>query len=119
MTEHVDQIVAGLLAGAVVVLGLALADVSAIVTSIAGLAGLGGALAAERVAAAERGVSLSGLIRPPAVRYVLIAFPFLFVVSAAGEEHLVAAVGAAVLTQAAYVRLWRATRATDPRAAGR
>ncbi len=106
-----DRLVLALIGGAVVLLGLALAGVSAIITSAAGLAGLGAALAAELAAAREHGVPVAGLPRPPAMRYILIAFPFLVAVSAAGEEHVVASVGAAVLTQAAYVRIWRAREA--------
>lgn len=107
-----DRLVLALIGGAIVLLGLALADVSAIVTSVAGLAGLGVALAAELSAARERGVAVGVLPRPPAPRYLLIAFPFLVAVSAAGEEHVLACVGAAVLTQAAYVRTWRSREAT-------
>jgi hypothetical protein len=85
--------------------------VSALITSAAGIAGLGAALAAELATARERGVAIGALPRPPATRYILIAFPFLIAVSAAGEEHVVACVGAAVLTQAAYVRIWRTREA--------
>lgn len=105
-----DRILVALLAAAVALLALALADLPVVVTSLAGLAGLALALGAERAAARAAGVALGALPRPPSWHYVLIAFPFLIAVSAAGEEHLLACVGAAVLTQAAYVRRWRATR---------
>jgi hypothetical protein len=103
-----DRVLVALLALAAALLAVALADLPAIATSVAGLAGLAVALGAERDAARDGGVPLGALERPPALHYVLIAFPFLFAVSAAGEEHLLACVGAAVLTQAAYVRRWRA-----------
>jgi len=104
-----DRILVVLLAFAVVLLALALADLPVVVTSLAGIVGLGAALGAERAAARSTGAALGVLPRPPAWHYVLIAFPFLIAVSAAGEKHLLAAVGAAVLTQAAYVRRWRAS----------
>lgn len=105
-----DRILVALIALAVALLALALADLPAVVTSVVGVGGLAVALAAERAQARGAGVALGALPRPPAWHYILIAFPFLIAVSAAGEEHLLAAVGAAVLTQAAYVRRWRTAR---------
>lgn len=104
-----DRILVALIALAVVLLALALADLPAVVTSATGVGGLAVALAAERAEARAAGVTLAALPRPPTWRYIVIAFPFLIAVSAAGEEHLLACVGAAVLTQAAYVRRWRAS----------
>ncbi|WP_372790482.1 hypothetical protein [Paraconexibacter sp.] len=102
-----DTILIGLLGGAVALLGLALADVSAVVTSLLGVAALAAAGAVEVRAARAAGVDLASLPRPRTLEYLLIALPFLFAVSVAGDRHLLAGVGAAVLTQAAYVRRWR------------
>ncbi len=105
-----DRLLIGLVAGAVVLLGLALADVSAIITSLLGLGAMACAGGVEFRAARSAGVAVGALERPRTVEYLLVALPFLFAVSAAGERHLLAAVGAAVLTQAAYVHRWRQTR---------
>lgn len=80
----------------------------AVVTSLCGLLCLAAAAFQEVRTARGRGVSVSALDRPPTMRYLLIAFPFLFVVSALGEEHLLLGVGLAVLAQSAYVTWWRA-----------
>jgi hypothetical protein len=85
--------------------------VAVLVTSLVGLVLLGLAGWNELRTARAAGVEIGALPRPPVVRYLLIAFPFLFLVSAIGEEHLLLAVGAAVLAQAAYVTWWRSTRA--------
>lgn len=83
-----------------------------LVTSLVGLACLAFAAFNEVRTARSAGVPVGALARPPAMRYLLIAFPFLFLVSALGEEHLLIGVGAAVLAQTAYVAWWRGQRAT-------
>ncbi|MTD43121.1 hypothetical protein GKE82_02065 [Conexibacter sp. W3-3-2] len=83
---------------------------AALVTSLAGLLCLALAAYQEVRTARTAGVSVATLERPPALRYLLIAFPFLFVVSALGEEHLLLGVGLAVLAQSAYVTWWRGQR---------
>lgn len=102
-----DRLVIALVALATLLIVLAVAGVTPFVTSLAGLIGLGIAFGAEQQGAKEANVPLGQLPRPRPVRYLFIATPFLVAVSAAGEEHVLAAVGAAVLTQAAYVRAWR------------
>ena len=82
-----------------------------LLTSLVGLACLAVAGWNELRTARAAGVEIGALPRPPAVRYLLIAFPFLFLVSAIGEKHLLLAVGAAVAAQAAYVTWWRGSRA--------
>lgn len=81
-----------------------------LLTSLVGLLCLAAAAVNELRTARAAGVDVGALPRPPAVRYLLIAFPFLFVVSAVGEEHLLICVGAAVLAQTAYVTWWRGQR---------
>lgn len=102
-----DRLVIVLVALAAALVVLAVAGVTPFVTSLAGLIGLGVAFGAEQQAAKETGVPLGQLPRPKPIAYLAIATPFLVAVSAAGEEHVLAAVGAAVLSQAAFVRLWR------------
>lgn len=85
-----------------------------LVTSLVGLVLLGLAGYQELRTARAAGVEIGALPRPPALRYLLIAFPFLFVVSAIGEEHLLIAVGAAVLAQSAYVTWWRGRHTAGP-----
>lgn len=79
-----------------------------LVTSLVGVACLAFAAFYELRTARRAGVAVGDLRRPSPVRYLLIAFPFLFVVSALGEQHLLIGVGGAVLAQTAYVAWWRA-----------